>query len=59
MDPVLLERVAQRAHDVLLPDDVGERPGAVTAVERDGGGRHGTVSLALGPGVPPGLRRAG
>ena len=33
MDLALLDGVAQRAHDVLLADDVGERAGAVTAVE--------------------------
>ena len=41
VDLVLLDRVAQRAHDVLLPDDVGERAGTVAAVERRAGG-HGT-----------------
>ena len=34
----LLERVAQRADDVLLPDDVCERAGAMTAVQRSGQG---------------------
>ena len=34
----LLDRVAQRADDVLLPDDVCERAGAMTAVQRSGHG---------------------
>jgi hypothetical protein len=33
MDPVALDRVAERADDVLLPDDVGERLRAMTTVE--------------------------
>ena len=33
VDAVALDRVAERADDVLLPDDVGERPRAMTAVE--------------------------
>ena len=33
---VLLDRVAQRADDVLLADDVCERAGAMTAVQRSG-----------------------
>ena len=37
MDPVLLERVAQRADHVLLTDDVVERAGAMATVERGGG----------------------
>jgi hypothetical protein len=40
MDLVALDRVGQRAHHVLLADDVGERARAVAAVER-GAGRHG------------------
>ena len=35
---ILLDRVAQRADDVLLPDDVCERAGAMTAVQRSGHG---------------------
>ena len=34
MDLPLLDGVAQRAHDMLLADDVGERAGAVAAVQR-------------------------
>ena len=34
----LLDRIAQRADDVLLPDDVCERAGAMTAVQRSGHG---------------------
>lgn len=34
----LLDRVAERADDVLLPDDVCERAGAMTAVQRSGHG---------------------
>ena len=33
-----VDRVAQRADDVLLPDDVCERAGAMTAVQRSGQG---------------------
>ena len=44
VDLALLDGVAERAHDVLLADDVGERAGAVAAVER-GAGRHGKSSL--------------
>lgn len=38
VDAPLLDRVAQRADDVLLPDDVCERAGAMTAVQRSGHG---------------------
>ena len=41
MDLALLDRVLERAHDVLLADDVGERPGAVAAVQGRAG-RHGS-----------------
>ena len=34
MDLVLRDGVAQRAHDVVLADDIGERPRAMAAVER-------------------------
>ena len=47
VDLALLDRVAQRAHDVLLPDHVGEGPRAVAAVERGAGG-HGRPSLVIG-----------
>ena len=47
MDLALLDRVAQRAHDVLLADDVVERARAVAAVQRGAGG-HGRASLAEG-----------
>ena len=43
VDLVLLDRVAQRADDVLLADDVGERARAVAAVQRSGGRGHGRV----------------
>ncbi len=36
--------VRQRPHDLLLADDVGERAGAMAAIERRAG-RHGTSSL--------------
>ena len=44
VDLPLLDGVAERAHDVLLTDDVGERARAVAAVERRAGG-HGKSSL--------------
>jgi hypothetical protein len=37
MDFALLHRVAQRPHDVLLADHVGERPRTVAAVKRRAG----------------------
>ena len=47
----LRDRVAQRADDVLLPDDVCERAGAMTAVQRSGQGSvessDATSGLAL------------
>src|SRR5205823_13822786 len=48
VDLPLLHRVAQRAHHRLLADHVGERPGAVSAVERGSLG-HGGPSLASPP----------
>ena len=48
VDLPLLDGVRERAHDVLLPDDVGERARAVTAVERGAGG-HGTVESSRAP----------
>ena len=33
MDATLLNRVGERPDDVLLPDDVGECAGAVTAIK--------------------------
>ena len=47
--PALLDRVAQRADDVLLADDVGERARAVAAVQRGGGRRHVQPSLREAP----------
>jgi hypothetical protein len=51
----LLDRVAQRADDMLLPDDVCERAGAMTAVQRSG---HG-LSESSGEVGRLGLRAAG
>src|SRR4029453_8145249 len=56
VDLALLHRVAQRPHDVLLADDVGERARSVSAVERGAGG-HGRPSLALRPAGPARPRR--
>ena len=44
VDLALADRVLQRAHDVLLTNDVGEGAGTVAAVERGSGG-HGESSL--------------
>ena len=51
VDLALLDRVAQRAHDVLLADDLGEGAGAVAAVERGAGGHEGRgyTSARRGP----------
>ena len=54
VDLALLDGVAQRAHDVLLADDVGERPRAVAAVERGGVG-HGSSRIASRAGRRYGL----
>ncbi len=54
MDLPLLDRVAQRADDVLLADDVPEGPGAVAAVER-GSGRHGRPVYPAARPLPRGL----
>ena len=56
MDLVALDGVGERAHDVLLADDVGERARAVATVERGRGRRHDgpvydSVQLAS-PAVP-------
>ena len=51
VDLALLDGVRQRPDDVLLADYVGERPGAVAAVER-GSGRHFKSSLVPRPGGP-------
>ena len=51
VDAVLLDRVAQRADDVLLADDVCERARAMTAVQRSGGRGHGRPSLEAAGGV--------
>ena len=62
----LFDCIPERAHDVLLTDDVGERAGTVAAVER-GTSRHGKPSLvaraeASRPSfmgqAPPGVRGA-
>lgn len=37
MDAVLLDRVGERANDVLLPDDVGEGAWSMTAIQRGHG----------------------
>ena len=55
VDLALRHGVAQRAHDVLLSDDVPEAARAVAAVQR-GGGRHGTPSVR---GAPAGIGRSG
>ena len=47
VDLLLRDGVRQRADNVLLPDDVSERPGTVAAVERRAG-RHGLPSLVVG-----------
>ena len=43
--------LAQGADDVLLPDDVGEAPRAVTAIQRGGGG-HEPLSLGTRSAAP-------
>ena len=48
VDLVLRDGVAQRAHDVVLTDDVGERPRAMATVERGGLG-HGRSRIASNP----------
>jgi hypothetical protein len=50
MDLVLLNRIAQRAHDVLLPHDLVEGAGTVTSVK---GERFGHRRLS--PVYPGGL----
>ncbi len=57
MDLALLDRVAQRAHDVLLADDVVEGAGAVTAVERGACG-HGLPNIDASPDSAPPARGA-
>jgi hypothetical protein len=47
MDAALLDRVRERAHHVLLPDDVGERARAVAAVERSCSGHWSLQSSAV------------
>ena len=66
VDATLLDRVAQRADDVLLPDHVCERAGAMTAVQRSGhglsesSGEVGRLGAARGGGDPArSARRAG
>ena len=56
VDLALLDRVAQRAHDVLLADHVGEGARAVAAVQRGGGG-HGRPSRSRSAGGGPSRRR--
>jgi hypothetical protein len=56
----LLDRVAQRADDVLLPDHVCERAGAMTAVQRSGhglsesSGEVGRIGLRAALAIPLG-----
>lgn len=71
VDAALLERVAQRADHMLLPDDVCERAGAMTAVQRSsqgtsessGGvgalGLRGALGIPLGAALCWALIRAG
>ena len=56
VDAVALDRVGQRAHDVLLPDHLGEGPRAVAAVERGACG-HGQLSLPRASRRPDRARR--
>ncbi len=51
VDPPLLQGIAQRADDVLLPDDVCERAGAMTAVKGSGHGlsESSGETTGLGP----------
>ena len=51
MDLALRHGVLERAHDVLLADDVGERARAVAAIKRRAS-RHGTSSLVVGAAPP-------
>ena len=51
VDAVLLERVGERADDVLLPDHVCERAGAMTAVQRSGQGSVESSGATSGLGV--------
>src|SRR5205823_3368258 len=46
MNLALRDGVLERAHDVLLPHDVGERARAVAAI-KGRAGRHGTSSLVV------------
>ena len=58
VDLALLDRVAQRAHDVLLAHDVGEGARAVAAIERGSAHRaRSRPSLVSPPGRPPGSGR--
>lgn len=60
VDTILLDRVAERADDVLLPDHVCERAGAMTAVQRSGqgtvesSGARGGLGLRAAIGIPLG-----
>ena len=49
MDPVLLDRVGESAHDVLLADHLPEALGAVAAVERGGYGHESSLSRRQAP----------
>jgi hypothetical protein len=44
VDAPLLDGVGERPDDVLLPDDVGESAGAMTAIERSHDAREGNVA---------------
>ena len=51
VDAVLLDRVGERADDVLLPDHVCERAGAMTAVQRSGQGSVESSGATSGLGL--------
>ena len=53
VDLAARDRIGERAHDLLLADDVGERAGAVAAIKRGAGG-HGLASLDGRPPEPAG-----
>ena len=60
VDPSLRDRIRKRADDVLLADDVCERAGAMTAVQRSGhglsesSGAPGRLGLRAAIGIPLG-----
>ena len=68
IDPVVTQRLLQRVSDMLLPDDLGERLGAVTAIQRKGRHTyddigplrqrpHTAVPRPIPRPVPPGPRK--